>query len=604
MSDSLNTLAKQGVITSLSLHFARFVADTCDQPFDSLLALSAALLSERNQEGDVCIDLNQYLNRPIFQCELIPDQALMVNLSIEDWQDYLLQFNCVAEAGQVAPLILDNHRLYLHRFWLYETEVAEAILDRLSDIDEGCDTNRLGNQLDQLYGREVNEQKTAVALSVIRRFAVISGGPGTGKTTTLIHILSLLLTQQADMRIALAAPTGKAATRMMESIQNGLDNSNIDINVRSRIPTRASTIHRLLGLKSRKLVSVQPQVLPLDCVVIDEASMVDLTLMYRLIKSLSTDARIILLGDRDQLASVSAGNVLGDITGHGQSIIHSKNLVQQLEAASAAMEVELAGANNSPDIGDSIALLTHSYRFDGDTGIGKLAKLVNAGNKDAVIQQLQMPDKQIEWLPVAGDRPDNQLFEKILSNYKEVVSSKTIESAFDAFESSRVLCAVHSGPFGEEAINSQIDDTMRQRQWIKNDATYQGKPILITSNDYELNLFNGDIGILWRDKQQHLRAYFYDHNRSLRSLPISSLPDYVSAWAMTVHKSQGSEFDQVILLLPPEGQYRPVSRALLYTGITRARQKLLIHADVPTITQACATTSQRHSGLAFRLGWR
>jgi len=599
----LTTLARQGVISPLSLHFAEFIADKCNISHDSLLALSAALLSENNQQGDVCLQMDRYLDEALFHCESIPDQAFRVDKTLAEWRDYLLQSGCVAEAGQVAPLILDNNRLYLHRYWLYETEVAQAILRRLQNADTDLDIEALKRQLGRLYGDALDDQKLAVALCVSRRFAVISGGPGTGKTTTLINILSVLLAQQADMRIALAAPTGKAAARMMESIQNGLDNNKIDDNIRTLLPTRASTIHRLLGLSTRNRSYRQKQLLPLDCVVIDEASMIDLTLMYRLVNALPTDARIILLGDRDQLASVAAGNVLGDITGQGQAIVYSAALKKQLQAV-----VELPAARQGPQsstspVADSIALLTQSFRFDNNTGIGRLAGLVNAGDSAAVIDLLQTPDDQIQWFARSQDQLDKDMLEQTLSNYEAVVKSQNIDQAFAAFERSRVLCAVHSGPFGEVAINLHVDKTMRQRQWIEADANYHGKPILITSNDYELDLFNGDIGILWRDSNQQLRAYFNDGNQGLRSLPTTSLPEYVSAWAMTVHKSQGSEFDTVILMLPPEGQQKAVSRALLYTGITRARQQLLLHADADTIGRACATTSQRHSGLAGRLGW-
>jgi len=341
--------------------------------------------------------------------------------------------------------------------------------------------------------------------------------------------------------------------------------------------------------------------LPVDYLVIDEASMVDLTLMYRLFDALPTQAGVILLGDRDQLASVAAGNVLGDITGQGQAIEYSQQQANSLVSILEQSLPELAG-NGSP-ISDSIALLTQSYRFDAQSGIAELARTINQGNSKEALELLLTPENKLTWYANTSDQPHKTTFQTILSSFQSVVTSKTVEQAFEAFERCRVLCAVHTGDFGVEAINYQVTQSMRTLQWIGLEENFCGKPILISSNDYELGLFNGDIGLLWHDENRNLRAYFYDVDQSLRSLPITSLPSHESAWAMTVHKSQGSEFDSVILILPGENYRQALSRELLYTAVTRARLNLTIDAGKSAIEISCKIRSQRHSGLAGKLGW-
>lgn len=604
MQSVLKTLARHGDISELSYYFAKFIAAQDNQPIDSLLALSAALVSEANQQGDVCIMLDRYQSLPLFVSETIAAEEIPVAPELSVWQQTLLSSNCVTGPGQLAPMILEGGRLYLYRYWYYESELAASIRTRLKNEIVPNQANLI-NSLKTLYPDQTfNQQQLAVALAVKHRFAVISGGPGTGKTTTVINILAVLLLQQADMRIKLAAPTGKAAARMMESIRHGIDNCRLDDSLRKRIPTQAGTIHRLLGYRRDGFRYSRQHRLPLDCVVIDEASMIDLTLMHHLLDALQPDARVILLGDRDQLASVAAGNVLGDITGRGLAINYSTEQGEWLKALfKPTDDYHLQSATTGIAIADSIALLTHSFRFETQGGIGKLAQLVNTGDSSAVIDLLQQADNPLRWYKQQSNDFDSTILETILMRYQAVVSAETIEAAFDAFESSRILCGVHNGPFGVNEINRLINESMQARGWIEPLVDYHGKPLLIHSNDYDLGLYNGDIGLLWRDFDNNLHAYFRDIDQALVRFPVTSLPAHSSAWAMTVHKSQGSEFDSVLLVLPEHNQSRALTRELLYTGITRARRHLSISAAAAAIETACHNRIQRHSGLTTKLGW-
>lgn len=609
MKSILKQLVQTGDISYLSYYFAEFIAEQANCGMDDLLTLSAAMVSEKNQQGDVCVVLDQYQNLPLFGTKSPLGQPLPMGIAAEQWQQLLVDSPCVGGPGDLAPLILEDGRLYLSRFWFYETEVANSILEKLNNPVFSDDLH-FTPYLKQLFpgvksNNDSTDQMTAVAIAARHRFSVISGGPGTGKTTTVVKLLSLLLSQEPEMRILLAAPTGKAAMRLVDSIRARINDSIGNDAIRKLVPTEASTIHRLLGYGNQKFKYSSENQLSVDCVIVDEASMIDLTLMYHLLDALPKQARVILLGDRDQLASVAAGNVLGDITGHGFSIEYTGSQKDYLNSI-----VDDSVSTDSPiieqePIANSVALLQHSYRFRSDSGIGQLATLINQGNGDEVAKLLSTNSEGLYWQKSIGATLSSDTLEWVLQHYESVIQSDTVADALSAFENLRVLCAIRSGPFGVTEINHLITSRMKARGWITSGAGdyYQGQPILITQNDYELNLFNGDIGMVWKNTLGNLRGYFRDADDSLRELPLQSLSTYDTAWAMTVHKSQGSEFDTVLLVLPGDEKGNALSRELFYTGATRARLNLYVHASNAAVISSCQTVTQRFSGLAQKLGW-
>jgi len=316
-----------------------------------------------------------------------------------------------------------------------------------------------------------------------------------------------------------------------------------------------------------------------------------------------------MLGDRDQLASVAAGNVLGDITGHGRTIGYSDSLRQALGLILDCSEDNIQLAESPLPISDSVALLTQSYRFSRDSDIGRLANLINAGNGAEAIELLKQSNSDLSLHSPGTDSIQPSTLDWIVESYRKVIKSQSVSQALDAFDRTRVLCAIHSGPFGVDEINRIVstrigsDPFHPNRQFAPADD-YHGKPILITANDYELNLFNGDTGLLWRDNDAVLLAYFRGEGQSIRELPVHSLPEHITAWAMTVHKSQGSEFESVVLVLPDDVESKAVSRELLYTGVTRARRNLVIYSSEKVLIAACERLTQRSSGLAKKLGWQ
>ncbi len=647
MSPSLHTLMEAGRLPPLAYYFARFVARGCKLREDSPVALAAALVSARNLDGDVCIDLSEHAGRVLFAEDGSGDGSAdahgPVAPSLADWLAALSHCPWVGVPDDRAPLILDGDRLYLGKYWQFETAVASALLGRLAPAAD-LDAGRLQDGLRRLFpapvGSSADEtvpdwQRVAAAIAVTRRFAVISGGPGTGKTTTVVKVLALLLEQDPELRIALAAPTGKAAARLSESVGNGKGRiasvGAMSGEVLERIPEQAQTIHRLLGYGADGLYRRDADnPLPVDCLVVDEASMIDLPLMARLLDALPTAARLVLLGDRDQLASVEAGNVLGDITGRGQPIRYSAEQTRRLEEVGAlpgaaehgghssrdgrtgVLEGETAespgfGTDDPPPIAASVALLRVSWRFGADSGIGALARAVNAGDGAEALALLDGGmHADISRLEPYVKELHPACIDWAVERFAPVLDADGPESALRRLERARVLAALHRGPFGVEILNARITERLhtcgQPASPAGADGQHHGMPVMVTANDYEIGLYNGDVGLLWNDGAGRLRAYFRAADGGLRTLSVRQLPPYVCAYALTVHKSQGSEFDEVLLVLPPE-PHPLASRELLYTAITRARSQVRVHAGAEALLYACATRVQRTSALAERLGW-
>ncbi|MGB5327722.1 MAG: exodeoxyribonuclease V subunit alpha [Gammaproteobacteria bacterium] len=581
MSSLLHHLARNGDISWLSYYFAEFVARQAQSGIDDLLSLSAALVSEANQRGNVCIELGRFDQRPLFDSNFTDATEIPCGIDSASWCAHLRASPCVGGPNESAPLTLDGERLYLNRYWNYEEQVASRIRAML-EIRHDLDNERISQQVEQIFadsGSIDQDQKHSVATAARNHFCVVSGGPGSGKTSTVIRILAVLTALDPDIRIALVAPTGKAAARMMDSISQRISHIDMDPAVRDALPTTAGTIHRLLGYRRHGYRYHEHHPLALDCVVVDEASMIDLKLMFHLLTALPATARLILLGDRDQLASVAAGNVLGDITGHGIAF----------EPAS----VPLAA---------SIALLRNNYRFDHRSAIGEVAAHVNRGQSKATLELLRLGDRGLRWYAEGDDQIHADAMAWLYAAYEPIFDRSSPAEALEVYEKTRVLCATNQGPLGVKSLNLMISRAMLARNNLPDSDLYAGLPILIKRNHHELGLFNGDTGILWQ-YSSGLRACFRDSAGDIRDLAVNRLPEFAPAWASTVHKSQGSEFDSVFLILPSDQDSEALSRELLYTAITRARQQFILHAPERVVISSIESLTQRHSGLSGKLGW-
>lgn len=611
MCDPLAVLAERGLLSALDQHFARFVVRLAggDAP---ALALAAALASHATGQGDICVNLRQWARR--WQA-LAAEPAECAVPPIGDWLTILRASPVVGWPGERQPLILDRRgRLYLYRYWAYEQRLAADLLQRAGSAALQVDEARLRADLDRLFPRHPqlqgpDWQKVAAAVAALRPICVISGGPGTGKTSTVLKILALLV-GQADTRpprIALAAPTGKAAARMQEAIRAAKPTLDLAAEQAALIPEEASTLHRLLGGRPDSVYfrHDQDHPLPVDVLVVDEVSMVGLALLAKTVAALPPGARLILLGDKDQLASVEAGAVLGDIcagAGRFSSAFRTRLLHLTGEALPSAREAL------SP-LSDAIVLLRHSYRFGASSGIGALARMVNRGRAEeaaALLADGSCPD--IDWQRLGEPAAlTEQLAEPVADGFQPFLHAVCAQAepaqVFEAFNRFRLLAALRKGPFGVEALNRLCEAVLHARGWIDLRQTwYCGRPVMVVRNDYNLRLFNGDIGITLTDPAQpeRMRVFFLGNDGALRSFAPARLPEHETVYAMTVHKSQGSEFERVLVVTPSENA--PVlSRELLYTALTRAKQQALFYGVPEVFAAAVSRRLRRSSGLRDRL---
>lgn len=601
MNAHIKSWREQELLTDLDVQFVELIGRLAGQSDPIILA--ACLLSKMVREGHSCVSLKKIAGRPVLGSPLIAPP-------LDEWLHCLERSSVVGQAGDFAPLILDQtDKLYLHRYHRAEQQLADELIQRATTIAE-VDDEQLQKQLGELFpntgGDDCDWQKISAGVALTRRFAVISGGPGTGKTTTVVRILALLLLQAGatPLRIGLAAPTGKAAARMMESILAAKESLAVSETIRRLIPERAETLHRLLGsrVNTGHFRHDENNRLPLDVLIVDEASMIDLSMMAALMKALPASSRLILLGDKDQLSSVEAGTVLGDICACGNGL--SEGYQQRLSNITGEL---IMTEPASTVVSDSVVLLQKSHRFDAQSAIGQLARAVNKSDWPRVLKTLETDQSaSVLWLNDREQATGQQLLSllnKYLANYFQLINEGAeAEQLLAAFDRFRILCAHREGPAGALALNQLIESRLMPAQSSNAEVWYHGRPIMISQNDHELGLFNGDIGITVKKQNGELRVCFpgqnNDHWREVNPL---RLPAHSSAYAMTIHKSQGSEFDQILLMLP-EKMSAILSCELLYTGITRAKSKVTLLASEAVLKASVVRRMQRESGLAVRLG--
>ncbi|QBR48911.1 exodeoxyribonuclease V subunit alpha [Erwinia sp. QL-Z3] len=591
---------------SLDIQFARMIASE-DHP---ALMLAAACVSAEAGEGHVCLPLAQFTEQALFDGRQ-PELARQLWRAAGEpaWLDLLQNSEAVGDGSTATPLVLHQQRLYLHRMWQSEGEVARFI-GREAAVT-AFDPQQLRAALDRQFGQQPDDwQKIAAAVAITRQISVISGGPGTGKTTTVAKLLATLLSLSAEtVRIRLAAPTGKAAARLTESLGKALQRLEVSDEEKQRFPAEATTLHRLLGAVpgSQRMRYHAGNPLHLDLLVVDEASMVDLPMMANLIAALPSQARVIFLGDRDQLASVEAGAVLGDICRCAETG-YSLARAEELSALTGSL-IEGREDPQAPPVRDSICLLRKSYRFDASSGIGQLALAVNAGDTRQVDAVFAADYADIERFTLGSSEAYQHLLTACVAGYRDYLSRLAAGAqpadVLDAFSRFQLLCALREGPFGVMGLNERIEVSLQKAGLIRRspgaaNKWYPGRPVMISRNDSALGLFNGDIGIAMLDEEQALKVFFPLPDGSIKAVQPSRLPPHDTAYAMTVHKSQGSEFDHTVLVLP--NQFTPVlTRELVYTAITRAKLRLTLYAEQNVLNSAVKMRTLRRSGLVERL---
>jgi len=634
LSGLLKNWVTVGWLRPLDGAFAEFLkAQQPDTP--ELVLLMAALASHQLGRGHICLDLDALLSEPEKTLSLPPEDPtgaqmsvqlpnILGNIPLSHLVNCLQASPLVSPGSGDSPLVISSGLLYLRRYWEYTQTVAQCILKRLSH--EFPIPDDLENRLDALFEplRSVREkaktqvhwQSVAAAVAAKGSFSVISGGPGTGKTTTVIHLLTLLqqmvLETGHKLRIRMAAPTGKAAARLTESLVQAMET--LPENMRETLPREVATLHRLLGSRpnTRHFLHHHHNPLHVDLLVVDEASMIDLEIMAALLNALPDNARLVLLGDKDQLASVEAGAVLGDICQYGDQANYGPETTTWIRKHTGYNLRTFEGYGAPLD--QHITLLRKNHRFGDTSGIGALSRAVNKGNPEAVEDIWNMGFKDIRRLPV-NNPDDESLTHLILDGYRpyldrvgsdpgkgpENIWLRAVIEAFGAFQ---LLSPLRKGPWGVNGLNEKTADILFREGLISaREGWYPGRPVMITRNDYNLGLMNGDTGIVLpvnddnsRDRNT-LKAVFPMAEGSLKKVLPSRLSHVETAYALTVHKSQGSEFDHTALVLPDH--MTPVlTRELLYTAITRSRARFtLVSPRHELLGEAVRRRTYRASGL-------
>jgi exodeoxyribonuclease V alpha subunit len=622
-------LAEVGVLNRTDLHLAEAIGRLTGETDEQVL-LAIALASRAPRHGHVCVHLSEVAER----VEIEPDVETPIQISWPETTPWLqaLQASPAVRSGEdedrVAPLVVDAGRLYLDRFWRYEQRL-EAELDRRSagvrgDVDVEVARRRLA-ELFPGSADELDRQALAAAVACLRDLTVISGAPGTGKTSTVVRLLALLreTVEPADpiggVRIAMAAPTGKAAVRMQEAVREALvDLPAPDEVCRHLADLEAGTLHRLLGWQPQNPSRFRHNAdnpLPYDVVVVDEASMVPLALMSKLVDAVPRGARLVLVGDRDQLASVEAGSVLGDICGpvrsRGEQSLRLSPVVSERLAELTTIEDRSYTQVGATGVWDSIVHLEHFYRFGSASGIGAVARAIQSGEDEAertlAIFRDEYDDIAISE-PVEGEALPDDVRARIVDGYRPyleaVLAGAPATEILRHFDEQRVLCAVRRGPQGVEALNDGIESWLAEalHGFRPRSTWYLGRPVMVTQNDYGVGLFNGDVGIVVGDPGVPGRRVvaFPKVDGGVRLLSPSRIPAVETVFATTVHKAQGSQYGRVVVVLPQVSS--PIlTRELVYTAMTRAREHVMVVASDERLREAVSRPIQRSSGLADRL---
>lgn len=595
--DKMEVWHKNEIITGIEKEFVRLLIEL-DKDVSKPVLLAAASCVFAQQQGHLCIDLSNPESLPDF---LFEDENTGIQIDqnvLEIWENELQRSKLVSQNGELAPLVLENRRLYFHRFWKYEEELTKWIKQRSSV------TNAINKQDQKILAGllrsggdlfEVDWQQVAVCLSFLKDLVVISGGPGTGKTYTVLNIIAAQAKAHPEekFKIALAAPTGKAARRLINSIEEGKVHLPDIFKDGIELPDHALTVHKLLGADhtGSNFKFDQDNQLPYDLVVVDEASMLDITMWVRLIRAVGPDTKLIVLGDKDQLASVEAGSILGDICG-GENSFSEQIAATVGKLTGASIPV----AKNVPSVNDCIVFLTKSYRFGEQSGIQKLAEAINRADPAEVLKVLKDP----EFSDVAIIEPSRESIDKLIETFSiqhyEEYYSKSQDLRMKEANRKKILCAIRKSDLGVEQLNSWSEYRIkRKNNLLTSSEWYDGRPVMATRNDAILRIRNGEIGLYNEERE----CVIFEGEQDVVVSP-TRLSGYEPAFAITIHKSQGSEFENVAIVLPSK-ENSILSKEILYTAVTRARLNTLLVAHEEIVIKSVLRSVSRNSGVRHKL---
>lgn len=560
-------LHEHSIFSDFDIHFAQLMTELAHRRHDELLFFTTALLSYFTAQGHVCLDLTLQAEQ-IFPVFHETDMEGLQCPPLTSWLEAIHHWSIVGSPQSYTPLILDQQRLYFYRYWDYEQQLARQIHTRL------CVPHPYGLSTDY---SDADEQSYLAHRAASSHFCIVSGEPGTGKTVSILKILIALFKQNAQYRVALVTPTGQAAAHLKQTLMTHAHLCDCPPEIRILLPKEVFTLHRLLAIQThlshKRSFSSS---LPYDVLIIDEASMVDLSLMTQLTQALPSHARLILVGDPAQLNAIGVGTVLGDLCYTPSSLLQKQ-----------------------------VLSLKKNYRFRSESGIYQLAQSIKQGNSEVALSLLkskQYPD--ISWSFLRSfETLSFLLTESIIEKFSCYFTEQTPKNLLQSIEKFCILCTNQRGQYGVETLNRLIEQKLMDKGWMNtNTRWYPGRPIVITRNAYTFNLFNGDLGLISRTHSTELQAIFFSktshpyEQQEIRTFLPHQLPEHETVYAMTIHKSQGSEFEEVLIVLPEH--FSPLlTRELLYTAVTRAKQKVSIWGNEQVFKQIVSQKVSRTSGL-------
>lgn len=610
----LGAFNRAGILSAADVHVAQRLGAIGGETSDAVL-LAVALVVRSTRHGSVVLDLAtaQATTSP----DVDEDDELTVPADVSlEWPDDWVE-KCSVSPLTGGPLRMLGSQVWLSRYWDQEEQVARELLERSASRPEDLSLDVLRDGLHRLFVAGIDDdQRTAAAVCALSRVSVLAGGPGTGKTTTVSRLLALLREQHPDWRIALAAPTGKAAARLEEAVRSSSAALGVDDQQRlGDLP--ATTLHRLLGWRPdarSRFRHDRNNRLPFEIVVVDESSMMSLTMMARLLEALRPATRLVLVGDPDQLASVEAGAVLGDLVDQAMLGRRTPPFAVELRTVLPGVEVEEQPTSQDALVRDGVASLLTNWRFPQDSGIALLAGAVQEGRGQDALEVLRSQSPEIEFVEVDDDAyPSAQQLSGVRDDVQECGAALHEEAtagravrALEALERHRLLCAHRRGPRGVQHWSAQAvswiaesNRTLPHAAVLRADGRYAGEPLLVTTNDYDIGLYNGDTGVVVDDGKNGLIAAFGRGGEPV-TVPLVRLGAVRSLHAITVHRSQGSQFDRITVVLPPAGS--PLgTRATLYTALTRAKKYVRVIGSSEAFLTAVGRPAARATGLRGRL---
>lgn len=575
--------------------------------FDKDLRSVAYQLSKNLIDGHICLDIDNYNQELASKGEDIEEYYKKYFEVID--LNKLKQNDLVAQSEKDEfpnkPFVLNKNKIYLQRYWVYESKIIEAVQGLIQASKENYESryNILSQQINFISSlfkeniqKDIDWQLCAALTSVLNNFSIITGGPGTGKTYTVTKLLTILFRSNIDASVVMAAPTGKAAARLKDSLDQGIEKLDPEGHIKERLLNIESrTIHSLLGYKkgTHRFKYDRNYKLKYDVIIADEASMIDVALMSKLLEAVDKSSRIIFLGDKDQLASVEAGSVFGDLCRAG---LNNGQAIEDIAPQVCDLYKQITGKNHLAQYGKDtnllsgiITVLKGSYRFDEHRGIGLFSKQVIAGNEQVV-------DKD-EFYALESEvviTEDDDFAEQFFAEFKRYLNNSKLEDVHDEFDRFRILSATKNWEYGVYERNKRLETYLGLN--VQNELFYHNQPLMITKNDKQLEIYNGDTGIVRKNEQ----GKYVLHLKGRKGIPVALLSDFETAFAMTIHKSQGSDYDTVLIYIPEHSQ-RLLSRELIYTAVTRAKKKAVIFAKNEVLKKAVAQRVKRASGIEERL---